>query len=111
MVTTQGSYVPTEQEARRAPLRVSTLRNSRLRALRWWAAALAAAYSTPLALWAIGPDRAPSLSKDMDPVFVAVIVVAAVVVILALHVIRARSVEPRASAGEAKRLLGTPSIC
>jgi hypothetical protein len=34
-----------------------------LRALRWWSAALAAIYATSLVLWAIGPDRAPSLSK------------------------------------------------
>jgi hypothetical protein len=63
-----------------------TLRDARFRALRWWTAALTAAYATPLVLWAIGPDRAPSLSKDMHPVFAALIVVAAVAFIAAYHV-------------------------
>jgi hypothetical protein len=70
-----------------------TLRNARFRALRWWAAALATAYATPLVLWAIGPDRAPSLSKDMDPIFAALIVAAAVAFIAAFHVIRGRAPE------------------
>jgi bacteriorhodopsin len=67
------------------------LRNARFRALRWWAAGLTAAYATPLVLWAIGPDRAPSLSKDMDPVFAALIVAASVAFIAAYYVIRTRS--------------------
>src|SRR4051794_18486282 len=50
-----------------------TLRDPHLRPLRWWAIAVAAAYATPLVLWAVGPDRTPSLSKDMDPPFAAVI--------------------------------------
>lgn len=37
---------------------VGSLRDSRLRALRPWAVALAAAYATPLVLWIVGPDRA-----------------------------------------------------
>ncbi|MFD0366244.1 hypothetical protein ACFQZZ_32815 [Nocardia sp. GCM10030253] len=36
------------------------------------------AYAIPLMLWAIGPDRAPSLSKDMHPVLAALIVAVAV---------------------------------
>lgn len=67
---------------------IGTLRDARLRALRWWAAALTAAYATPLALWAIGPDRAPSLSKDMHPVFAALVSVTAVAVAIAYHVLR-----------------------
>lgn len=70
---------------------IGTLRNARLRALRWWAAGLAAAYATPLVLWAIGPDRAPSLSKDMHPVFAALIVAASVAVLAAFAVIRRRT--------------------
>ncbi|MCO1657327.1 hypothetical protein [Pseudonocardia humida] len=71
---------------------VGTLRDARLRALRWWAGALAAAYAVPLALWAIGPERAPSLSKDMHPAFAALIVVAAVAVVIAAVVVRRRPV-------------------
>jgi hypothetical protein len=74
---------------------VGTLRNARLRPLRWWAAALAAAYAIPLARWAIGPDRAPSLSKDMHPGFAALIVAAAVAVLVALYVVlRSRPAHP-----------------
>ncbi|MET0188283.1 MAG: hypothetical protein ABW212_04740 [Pseudonocardia sediminis] len=65
-----------------------TLRDARLRALRWWAAALTAAYAVPLALWAIGPDRAPSLSKDMHPALAALVVAAAVAYVVAFLVVR-----------------------
>ncbi|MBW0117131.1 hypothetical protein [Pseudonocardia abyssalis] len=70
-------------------LLVASLRDARLRALRGWVAALAAAYAVPLVLWAVGPDRAPSLSKDMDPALAGLIVAAAAAVIVALHVRRA----------------------
>lgn len=73
---------------------IGTLRNARLRALRWWSAALAAAYAIPLAAWAIGPDRAPSLSKDMHPAFAALIVAASVAFIAAYLVNRQRSAAP-----------------
>jgi fatty acid desaturase len=73
---------------------LGTLRDARLRALRWWAVALAAAYATPLVLWAVGPDRAPSLSKDMNPVLAAVVVVAAVAFAVAFHVLRRRGRTP-----------------
>ena len=69
---------------------VATLRDARLRGLRWWTAGLAAAYALPLILWAIGPDRAPSLSKDMHPISAALIVAAAVALIVAVHVDRRR---------------------
>ncbi|GAA5063550.1 hypothetical protein [Nocardia callitridis] len=66
---------------------IGTLRDTRDRALRWWAAAIAVAYAIPLALWAIGPERAPSLSKDMHPVFAVLIVVVA----LGYQVVRVRA--------------------
>ncbi|MEV6230883.1 hypothetical protein AB0L88_23775 [Saccharopolyspora shandongensis] len=64
---------------------IGTLSDTRLRALRWWAAALAAVYAIPLALWPIGPDPAPSLSKDMNPVLAALIVATAIAVAIANH--------------------------
>jgi hypothetical protein len=64
---------------------VGVLRDARLRALRWWAAALALAYATPLALWAIGPDRAPSLTRDMHPALAVLIVAVSVGLLAALH--------------------------
>jgi hypothetical protein len=72
---------------------VATLRDARLRRLRRWTAALATAYAVPLILWAIGPDRAPSLSKDMHPALAAVIVVAALATVAAYHLAR----RPRAA--------------
>jgi hypothetical protein len=76
---------------------VGTLRDARLRALRWWAVALAAAYATPLALWAIGPDRAPSLSKDMHPALAALVVAAGVAFVVA-YAVRARAARPSSAA-------------
>ena len=70
---------------------VGSLRDSRLRALRTWAVALTAAYATPLVLWIVGPDRAPSLSKDMHPVLAGVIVAVSLTVIVVLHLIGRRS--------------------
>jgi len=73
---------------------VSTWRNVALRALRWWAAGLAVAFATPLVLWAIGPDRAPSLSKDMHPALAAVLVAAALAYVVAWVVVWRRRAVP-----------------
>jgi ABC-type transporter Mla maintaining outer membrane lipid asymmetry permease subunit MlaE len=70
---------------------VTALRNASLRALRWWAFALGAAYATALILWVALPDRAPSLSKDLHPVVAGVIVAAAVGAAITYHVRRRRS--------------------
>lgn len=61
---------------------VSVLRHFSSGPMRWAAIALGASFATPLAIWALRPDRAPSLSKDMSPTFAALIVAAAVGVIL-----------------------------
>ena len=55
---------------------IITLRHRRLRPLRWWAGALAGLYATGLVAWAVGPDRAPSLTKDLHPVLAGLIVAA-----------------------------------
>ena len=73
----------------------TTLRDARLRHLRPWAAGLAAAYATPLALWAIGPDRAQSLSKDMHPALATVIVGASAALVAAYFMVK-----PRPAAGD-----------
>jgi len=70
---------------------IGTFRSARLRALRGWATALAGAYAVPLALWAIGPDRAPSLSKHMNPGVAALVVATSVVVAAAFHVVGRRA--------------------
>lgn len=64
---------------------VGALRDPRVRALRWPAAGLAAVYATPLALFLINPNRPGSLSKDIDPVFVGLIVAASAAVLITLY--------------------------
>lgn len=73
---------------------VGTLRDPRLRVLRWWTGALAAVYAVPLALWVFGPSSAPSLSKYMSPVATALFVATGVAVAIAHHVLRRRSGAP-----------------
>ncbi|MET3807845.1 hypothetical protein ABIB25_004872 [Nakamurella sp. UYEF19] len=64
---------------------VGTLRDARLRALRQWAIALGIVYATPLAIWLIRPDGARSLSRDMNPIFVVLISMAAAAVMIRIH--------------------------
>jgi uncharacterized membrane protein YhaH (DUF805 family) len=71
-------------------LTVKVFRDARLRALRWWAVAVAALYASGLAAWAIGPDRAPSLSKDLNPVHATLIVASAVAFAIRYHTTRRR---------------------
>lgn len=55
---------------------VASIADARVRALRWYTGLLTALYATPLVIWVLRPDGAPSLSKDIHPVFVGLIVVA-----------------------------------
>ena len=70
---------------------VGTLRDPRLRPLRWWTAALTAAYAIPVATWLIGPSDAPSLSKYLNPAATAAIAGVGLVVAVAHHLARRRS--------------------
>ncbi|MGX4657030.1 hypothetical protein ACWCHM_25415 [Micromonospora sp. SCSIO 07396] len=69
---------------------VTVFRHDALRPLRWWAGALGAAYGAGLALWAIGPDRAPSLSKNLHLAHEVVIVVLGIALAVAYHALRGR---------------------
>ncbi|MFH9068954.1 hypothetical protein [Streptomyces alboflavus] len=62
------------------------------RAVRVAAAVLALSFAIPLAIWLVRPDGAQSLSKDIHPGFVGLIVAAGAALVLALR--RARSVRP-----------------
>ncbi|MFG6402980.1 hypothetical protein [Microbacterium sp. P04] len=73
-----------------AVLAIAVIADRRVRALRWWTGLLVAAYATPLAIWLLRDDGAQSLSKDMSPVFVALITVISAVLLLKLHRRRAR---------------------
>ncbi|THG32043.1 hypothetical protein E6C64_05750 [Naasia lichenicola] len=61
---------------------IASVADARVRALRWYAGLLAALYATPLIIWVARPDGAQSLSKDIDPVFVALIVAASAALIV-----------------------------
>lgn len=61
------------------------LRTTRLQHLRLPALLLAASWIAPLAVWILRPDRAESLSKDISPVFVALIVAASAGMLLGLR--------------------------
>jgi len=69
---------------------IGTLRSARIRALRWWVGLLTLVYATPLAIFLLNPDRAQSLSKDISPVFVVLIVAVSAVVLVKLHTNRKR---------------------
>lgn len=64
---------------------VGSLLRVRDRAVRLAAAVLAAAYAIPLVVWLTRPDAAPSLSKDIHPAFVGVIVAVAAALVVAIH--------------------------
>src|SRR4051795_13356958 len=52
---------------------IGSVRDARLHAVPPWSIVLGAAYATPLLIWAIRPDGAQSLSKDIHPAFVVLI--------------------------------------
>lgn len=68
---------------------IAALRDTRLRAVRGWSIALGVLYATPLVIWRVRPDGAQSLSKDMSPVFVALITVAAAIVLIRMRMRKA----------------------
>ena len=73
---------------------MATLRHPALHPLRPWTAALAGTYALALVLWAAGPDRPSSLSKDLHPIVAAAIVAAALATAVAFHLDRRRSRTP-----------------
>ncbi|UOZ03790.1 hypothetical protein [Amycolatopsis sp. WQ 127309] len=70
---------------------IGTLREPRLRAVRWPTAALTAVYAGSLAFWLLGPSDAPSLSKFLSPVATGVFTAVGVATAIAHHVARRRS--------------------
>lgn len=74
-----------------AAVLIGSLRDARLRLLGWWNAALLAAYVTPLALWLLGSNDAPSLTKSMSPAVTAIVGGIGVVVAVVHYLARRRS--------------------
>lgn len=64
--------------------------DARVRTLRWPAGLLASAYALPLALWILNPERAQSLSKDINPGLAALIVAASAVLLVTVYMRRTR---------------------
>lgn len=62
-----------------------TFRDPRSRSLRGWVGALGVVYAVPFLMWVLNPQRAESLSKDIHPVFVGLIVAVSAVVLLRIH--------------------------
>ena len=62
-----------------------TIKDRRVRALRWWAGALAILYATPLVFWLTRPDGAESLSKDIHPAFIALVIAADLVILAKIY--------------------------
>ncbi|MEU3061704.1 hypothetical protein AB0P12_16125 [Streptomyces subrutilus] len=64
---------------------VGALTRVRDRAVRGSAALVAVAFAVPLVVWLARPDGAPSLSKDIHPGFVGLIVLASCALVLTVH--------------------------
>ena len=65
---------------------IGSFTDIRSRYLRWWSVAVAALYSVPLAILNLRDDPAPSLTQDMHPAFLVLIVAAAVALLARLYV-------------------------
>ena len=71
-------------------LLVSAFRNAKARGLRWYASLVGALYAAPLLIWALNPDRAQSLTRDMNPVFLWLIVAASALLLIKIATRRTR---------------------
>ncbi|MFE7567054.1 hypothetical protein ACFU76_08825 [Streptomyces sp. NPDC057539] len=69
---------------------VGALRGAPDRAVRRAASLVAVAFAIPLVVWLTRPDGAESLSKDIHPGFVGLIVAASAALILTIHRARRR---------------------
>ena len=65
---------------------IASFTDPRSRYLRWWSGAVAALYSAPLAILNLRDDPAPSLTQDMHPVFLVLIVAAAIALLARMYV-------------------------
>ncbi|CAL9481091.1 hypothetical protein SUDANB171_03032 [Streptomyces sp. enrichment culture] len=69
---------------------IGSLARTRDTAVRAGAVLLAVVYAIPFAIWQLRPDGAPSLSKDIHPGFIGLIVAAAIALLCVLHGARRR---------------------
>ena len=69
---------------------IASIADARVRALRWYTWLLGVLYATPLVIWLTRADGAESLSKDIHPVFVGLIVAATALLLLKIYTRRRR---------------------
>ncbi|MFJ6853742.1 hypothetical protein ACIQM3_24975 [Streptomyces sp. NPDC091271] len=69
---------------------IGTLARARDGVVKAAAMALAVTYAIPFVIWQTRPDGAPSLSKDIHPGFIGLIVAASAALLLTLHGVRRR---------------------
>ncbi|MET7302104.1 hypothetical protein [Embleya sp. NPDC005575] len=76
---------------------VGALTRIRDRAVRLAAVLVAVAFTIPLTVWLVRPDGAQSLSKDIHPAFVGLIVAASAALVLTIHRTRRRRLPARSA--------------
>ncbi|MFJ4842055.1 hypothetical protein [Streptomyces sp. NPDC088746] len=69
---------------------IGALARARDRVVKAAATVLAVTYAIPFVIWQTRPDGAPSLSKDIHPGFIGLIVAASAALLLTLHGVRRR---------------------
>ena len=66
------------------PVAIAVIAGARLTGVRLFTWLLGALYGTPLVVWALRSDPAPSLSKDIHPVLAGLVIAGAVAVLVAI---------------------------
>lgn len=70
---------------------IATIATPGIRRIWWAAAAFAVVYSVPFIQYAVDPNRAPSLSKDMHPAWWVIIPLVGLGYVVAYRLYRGRS--------------------
>jgi len=66
------------------PVAIAVIAGARMKGVRLFTWVLGALYATPLIIWALRENPARSLSRDIDPIFAALIIAGAIAVLIAI---------------------------
>jgi len=66
------------------PVAIAVIAGARMKGVRLFTWMLGALYVTPLIIWALRENPARSLSRDIDPIFAALIIAGAIAVLIAI---------------------------
>ena len=66
------------------PVAIAVIAGARMKGVRLFTWMLGALYATPLIIWALRENPARSLSRDIDPIFAALIIAGAIAVLIAI---------------------------